>query len=417
VAASLVATDADRADTFIVTVADGYGGVAEVMVAVTIAPANVAPVATSTSGIPDATTGVVAGTVLGVDADGDALTYSGPSSTAKGSVAIAPDGTFTYTPTALARHNAAFQSDTADSFSVIVTDGYGGSTVVPVSVVVSPASVEFDFVYGTGSEYWSAAARTALETSATRLSSSIVAGRPVVVTYSVIGQNDPGSNFLASNSTTFTSSAAGYYGTLVQAKILTGVDANGSATDSRITWNFAYPWALGDAVPGNQYDFQSVAMHEMAHSLGILSGISSPTSNDRNWTTYDSFLSTADGTAVINADYTWNTAYSANLTGADGGLYFDGPNAVAAYGGLVPLFTPEPWEPGTSVVHFDPDRAPSGQTYLMSPYYDRGAGVRTLTPVEMGMLTDLGYTVVYPSGVSVAFLFIGFGFVRRRQRG
>ncbi|MCB1265831.1 MAG: hypothetical protein KDB56_14880 [Mycobacterium sp.] len=50
-----------------------------------------------------------------------------------------------------------------------------------------------------------------------------------------------------------------------------------------------------------------------------------PSSTDRNWTTYDSFLAAADGTSPISGTYVWDATYTPNLTGADGGLYFAGP--------------------------------------------------------------------------------------------
>ena len=393
-AASLTATAEDLADTVTITVADGYGGSVDVPVTVAISPANTAPVATATAGLPDPLTGVVAGTVLGVDADGDTLTYTGPTSTAKGAIVLGPDGAFTYTPTPAARYDAAFAADTADSFTVTVADGYGGSVDVPVAVAVSPASVAFDFAYGAGEQYWTPEARTALQTAGERLSSYLVVAQPVVITFSVIGENDPGAFFVASSYTTFTSGRPGIHQTVVQAEILTGVDVNGETADSQLTWNFAYPWAYGDTVPPRQYDFQSVAMHEMMHSLGILTGLNSPSSIGRNWTVYDSFLATADGTAVIGSDYVFDAAYVPNLTGDGGGLYFAGPNVVAVYGGPAPLYTPDPYAPGSSLVHLDPAGAPPGTTYLMDPSDGYGPSVRALTAVDAAILADLGYTVV-----------------------
>lgn len=417
-AAKLDATAAEKSDTFSLTVTDNLGGSLTLPVTTAITPANGGPTATQNTGSPDVASGLVAGAVIGSDADGDPLTYTGSTTTAKGVVVVNDQtGSFTYTPTALARHNAAFNADTTDSFTVTVTDGYGGSVDVPVTVTISPASVTFAWTSGSGSQYWTAANMAALDTAATRLSSYIVVGTPVTITTKLIGQNNPGSNYLASSYTNFAGGGAGYYGTVVQKKILTGIDANGTVADSQLTWNFAYPWALGDTVAGNQYDFQSVAMHEMVHSLGFLSGIGSPASIDTNWSTYDSFLSTSAGTAVIDPNYTFNTAYTANLTGGNGGLYFDGPNAVAVYGGLVPLYTPGTWASGTSVTHLNPTPVkPAGTTgYLMDPSDGYGLGVRVITPVEVGILEDLGYTIVTPSGASV-FVILGFGLMRRRRR-
>jgi VCBS repeat-containing protein len=145
-AARLGAGTAVARDTFTVVIRDGYGAVVNVPVTVAIAPRNSAPVAgTTTVGTPNPSTGVVAGTVRGTDADGDTLTFSAPASTTKGSISLNPgSGAFSYAPTAAARNAAAApgatDADRRDSFTVTLADGYGGSAAVSVSVPVSPAS-------------------------------------------------------------------------------------------------------------------------------------------------------------------------------------------------------------------------------------------------------------------------------------
>ncbi|MDW5611554.1 Ig-like domain-containing protein [Mycolicibacterium sp. D5.8-2] len=141
-AAAAAASTADRTDTFRVAVADAYGAVTEIPVTVTISPANVAPTATAGVQNPDAATGLVAGTVIGTDADGDGLTYSGPTATAKGTVVVAADGAITYRPNEIARRIAASVYSTpasrSDTFGVTVTDGHGGSATVTVTVAIAP---------------------------------------------------------------------------------------------------------------------------------------------------------------------------------------------------------------------------------------------------------------------------------------
>ena len=58
---------------------------------------------------------------------------------------------------------------------------------------------------------------------------------------------------------------------------------------------------------------------------------------------------------------------------------------------------------------------PTGTTaYLMDPSDGYGLGVRVITPVDAGILKDLGYTIVTPSSASVFFIF-GLGLIRRRR--
>ncbi len=107
---------------------------------------NTPPEATATIGAPNAATGVVTGTITAADDDGDALTYSAPATTAKGTVQITNTGAFTYTPTATARHTASAANATAtdkqDTFSVKVDDGNGGMVTVQVTVMISPANAK-----------------------------------------------------------------------------------------------------------------------------------------------------------------------------------------------------------------------------------------------------------------------------------
>lgn len=143
-AAKTGAGAADKQDTFTVTASDGKGGIQTFTVNVTVTGKNTAPTgAKATVGSPNTSTGVVSGTVTATDPDKDKLTYTTPAKTAKGAVTLnATTGAFTYTPTAAARQAAAKSTaaaaDKKDTFTVTVSDGFGGTTQLAVSVVVSP---------------------------------------------------------------------------------------------------------------------------------------------------------------------------------------------------------------------------------------------------------------------------------------
>ena len=145
-AAAESATTADKTDTFKVQVVDKFGAVAEIPVTVNISPINSAPTGTSTVGSPDAVSGLATGTVLGEDTDGDTLSYSGSTTTLKGTFVVDADGSFTYVPTPSARYNAwhpyATLSDGIDAVAVTIDDGHGGVTTVPVRVAISPSDQE-----------------------------------------------------------------------------------------------------------------------------------------------------------------------------------------------------------------------------------------------------------------------------------
>lgn len=427
-ASAIGAPAADTGDVFSIVVADGAGVSVTVPVSVAIAPTNTAPlVGTSVLDPPDLL-GVVRGAIIASDPDSDALRYTASGAPSKGAVVVAFDGTFTYTPTASARDAAAATgasaADRSDTFVITVADGHGASVDVVVSVSVAPTApaVTFNFSYGSGSQYWTQSARDALQAAADILASYIVVSAPVTLSYSVTGSNTPGNNTLATGYVYYSNTGAGFYDGVAQKKILTGVDANGSAIDGLIAWNFAYPYAYGDSasIPDNSYDFTSVALHELLHTLGILSAMEGPSNANTNWLTYDKFLAAADGTRVVGDNYLINSNYLSSFTGSNGGIFFGGPNAVAAYGGLVPVYTPGTWSSGASLSHLDEDNV-NGDEQIMNAWLYYGSGPREIGDVELGILKDLGYTIVSDtpspgSGSAIAaFGLLAFRLLRRRR--
>ncbi|WP_166429136.1 Ig-like domain-containing protein [Mycolicibacterium obuense] len=125
-------------DTFTITVSDGAGGTAVVPITVAIRPANAKPSATNTVAAPDPTSGVVQGSVVVKDRDGDPITYTAPATTARGTVTVDAQGRFTYTPTEQAREDARSAFRRLDSFTVTVDDGHGGTATTTVYVRIAP---------------------------------------------------------------------------------------------------------------------------------------------------------------------------------------------------------------------------------------------------------------------------------------
>ena len=363
--------------------------------------------------------GVVTGMLNGTDAEGDPLTYSVTAAPSNGTVAVGTNGSYTYTPSESVAYAGTIDSfavtASTDTFTVTVTDGYGGSTPVAVSVPIraataSNARVTYVFSYTTGAQYWTADAKSALQSAADKIASYIVVSQPVTLTFEVTASNAPNSSNLASAGSDLGGVGSGYSYTVVQGKLLGGQDANGSQYDGSIDANFGQPWAFGNTVGSSQYDFVSTMMHEMLHAYGFLSYLDQAGYNTgRQWPVFDNAVSDQNGTLVINGSYRFNTAFNPNLTGGNGGLYFSGAHAVAAYGGLVPLYTPNPWEAGSSLSHLDDNTFTGANAQLMNAYADSGPGIRVLSPVEKGILQDLGYTLSPASIVVVGF------FIRRRK--
>ncbi|MEH3130032.1 MAG: Ig-like domain-containing protein [Mycolicibacterium neoaurum] len=356
----------------------------------------------------------ISGTLGAVDLEGDEIRYAIVTGPTSGTVVIAPDGSFVYTP------NAGFTG--VDNFVVSATDlgehinlfDLFRAASTHASLLVNERAVSFIFNYTTGSQYWTSDARTALYRAANNVMREFIVTKPVIITYEITGENTVGTS-LASAESALISSGAGFFPTVVQHKLLTGIDANGAAADGHINWNFAYPWAFGDYVSAQQYDFDMVAMHEFLHSLGFMSYAQpSSTGTQRGWTLYDSFLRTAGGSKLIGSDFRLTSPMAASLTGGSGSVFFGGNAAQAAYGGLVPLYAPLTWAGGSSISHLDSTVFTGPNRQLMNPQVPTGHGIRALSAVERAIMQDLGYTLA-PMDASSMLALVGFVFIRRRR--
>ena len=344
--------------------------------------------------------GLITGNLGAVDPELDPIEFSLTSAPQHGSVTIASDGSYTYTPGqdftgtdtfTVAAADTGFHINLLDLFRPASTSAY---VAVKQGAAAAASLLQFQFIYGSGSQLWSPAARSSLEAAAGAIASHIVLSDPVIVTFDVTAEYSLLSATLATAGSDFISADPGFLPTVVQNKILTGVDSNGSAADGEINWNFAQPWATGDSVAYGQYDLQSVAMHELLHTVGFLSYVDAPGANGgTSWTVFDSFLVNSSGTKLIGSDFTWNPDYNANLTGGSGGIFFGGPGAVAAYGGRVPLYTPGTWASGSSLSHLNDHVFTGGNRKLMNAQVGSGLGIRVISATELGVLADLGYTV------------------------
>lgn len=341
--------------------------------------------------------GPIVGTVGAVDPDGDRLIYVVTRGPKNGSVHLNADGTYTYTP------GTGF--DGVDMFRVVAIDvGPHVNLLDPFRRIgteagnlVNQRAVTFTFSYGDGAEYWTPERRAALGRVADRLIEYFTVTKAVDLSYDVLGEDDPESTTLAWAFSDAVSADEGFWRTVVQNKIISGVDSNGAKSDGQVAFNFGEKWGLGETVADDEFDFTSTAIHELLHSFGFMTSVDSAGNNaDRYWLIYDSYIVTADGRRPIGSDHVWDSQYDPYLTGKDGGFYFGGANAVAAYGGLVPLFTPDPWRSGSSMHHLDDFTFTGANQKVMNAMAGVGPHVRELSPIEIGVLKDLGYWVSAP---------------------
>lgn len=168
-------------------------------------------------------------------------------------------------------------------------------------------------------------------------------------------------------------------------------------------------WYFGtDAnVPENKSDFVTVVLHEIGHGLGFLGSMAGDNdtetaewgvgNNEVNPLIYDRFTVDGDFNNLINASEYPNPSpdlYSA-LIGERGGIFFDGEDANKSLMGHVAnrakLYSPDPFDEGSSYSHFDQATFRQSVNALMLPFIDRTFAVHTPGPLFCGVLGDMGW--------------------------
>lgn len=179
-------------------------------------------------------------------------------------------------------------------------------------------------------------------------------------------------------------------------------------------------WNFGDNSPvSGQIDFRSVITHEIGHSLGFDSTYDKDY-DDFGWmytdppygsyyglTDWDKHLVDSLGNKPVNG----GTGAPENFNQLDNPVFFDGENAVALYGGLVPVYAPSTFQSGSSLVHLDEALLGS---LLMSPAIASGQMVRNVSELEWAIMKDIGWNIV-PEPVSAILLLSGIVFCRFKR--
>jgi hypothetical protein len=186
------------------------------------------------------------------------------------------------------------------------------------------------------------------------------------------------------------------------ANALAGTDLNGGTPEIRAIFNANFPaWYFGvnGQPPANQYDFVTVALHEVGHGLGFFGSMRVESGWGR-WGggtsypfIYDHFAYNGFGQALLNTGLFPNPsgALAGQLT--SGNIFFTGGHAVAANGGnWLKLYAPSNWQQGSSYSHLD--NIFNGTPHaLMTPSLSNGEVIHEPGPITRAILRDLGWTV------------------------
>lgn len=177
------------------------------------------------------------------------------------------------------------------------------------------------------------------------------------------------------------------------ANALSGKDLDKKHAEMVIQVNSDANWnTRNDGLSYSQeYDLQSVFLHEMAHGLGFLSTDSYDPifgfGRIEEPTPFDAYALVEDGRRLSDLP-----SPSIELGMAlRSPLVWSGALGIAANGGVRPLlFTPREYEEGSSVSHLDEDTfVNSGENAVMTPNLDAGEIFHKPGPLLLAMMEDL----------------------------
>jgi len=183
------------------------------------------------------------------------------------------------------------------------------------------------------------------------------------------------------------------------AEAIAGHAFSGSDPDVSIDINDRSDWSYRtDGTPvSNQFDLESVILHELAHGWGFLGtmDISSgkgmygiptdPNAHD----IYDSFSQDLNGASLLSYP---NNSTSLAAALQSNNVYFSSPQTNQGSADRVRLFAPSSWLGGSSFAHLDENTYPAGDPdSLVTPYLNRAEVIHSPGPKTLCVLEALGW--------------------------
>lgn len=179
-----------------------------------------------------------------------------------------------------------------------------------------------------------------------------------------------------------------------------GAEAADSADiEVHVNPDVEWDYSTNGVAPRGKVSFVYTLIHEIGHGLGFVDSFDNETGELLNNPTpfvYDVFVNRSSSTRNRLVDHA-SEEVKRDLTSND--LFFNGDNAVDASRKsikplpMVKLYSPDPYEPGSSISHVDQDTYADFKTGLMCPR-DFGSGSDKIDILTLGIMKDLGYNLV-----------------------
>ncbi len=209
---------------------------------------------------------------------------------------------------------------------------------------------------------------------------------------------------LATGGTYFGGRAPAFVNGYAFQHITTNVDPSPSVADISLTFYFDFPSYAGTGTPSyNQYDLDTVLLHEITRGLGIVSlsdATGRSTASPYLLSRWDSYLETGSQKRLFDSTTASFLGVASDLTGAAGGVYFTGIFATQMFGGKPPVYAPSTFQSGVSLGYWDVGGKIAGDA-VMEPSVTVGTVLRAYAPVDLGALKDIGY-----GNVGTPFMFV-----------
>jgi len=208
----------------------------------------------------------------------------------------------------------------------------------------------------------------------------------------------------------FAFSAAYYFGSkgfnapFTKAHIASGNDPYTAYPDGYIQFNFHsnlnYNYNVNSTPSSLEFDFYTIALHEILHMLGFTSYANEngqSAASENVYTSFDEYLINYNKDVLFEES---GSGSSTTVATPDDGTLTNNQVWFELYPGqFAPVFSPNPFN-NSSLDHFDNGRSNHGG-YLMHPSLSKGDAFKMLHEDEVRVLETLGYSVNYSIATAI----------------